>query len=85
MVVVVNFIDRLGTSLLLPFFALYMTKRFSVGMETAGALFAVWTASSFLGSFPGGALTDRLGRKGMIIIGLVATSLTHLALDWSIH
>jgi len=80
MVVAVNFIDRLGTSLLLPFFALYMTKRFSVGMETAGALFAVWTASSFLGSFPGGALTDRLGRKGMIIIGLVATSLTHLAL-----
>lgn len=80
MVVVVNFIDRLGTSLLLPFFALYMTKRFNVGMETAGALFAVWTASSFIGSFPGGALTDRLGRKGMIMLGLVATGLSHLAL-----
>ena len=80
MVVVVNFIDRLGTSLLMPFFALYMTKRFNVGMETVGALFAVWTSSSFIGSFPGGALTDRLGRKGMIILGLVATSLSHLAL-----
>jgi MFS family permease len=79
-VVVVNFIDRLGTSLLLPFFAFYMTKRFGVGMETVGALFAVWTASSFIGSFPGGALTDRLGRKGMIILGLVATALSHLAL-----
>jgi len=80
MVVIVNFIDRLGTSLLLPFFAFYMTKRFGVGMETVGALFAVWTSSSFIGSFPGGALTDRLGRKGMIILGLVATSLSHLAL-----
>jgi MFS family permease len=80
MMVFVNFIDRLGTSLLLPFFALYMTKRFNVGMETVGALFAVWTSSSFIGSFPGGALTDRLGRKGMIIVGLVATSLSHLAL-----
>jgi MFS family permease len=80
MVVIVNFIDRLGTSLLLPFFAFYMTKRFGVGMETVGALFAVWTSSSFIGSFPGGALTDRLGRKGMIIVGLVATSLSHLAL-----
>ncbi|MGB8212203.1 MAG: MFS transporter [Anaerolineales bacterium] len=80
MVVLVNFIDHLGTSLLLPFFALYMTKRFDVGMETVGALFAVWTSSSFIGSFPGGALTDRLGRKGMIIVGLVATSLSHLAL-----
>jgi MFS family permease len=79
-VVVVNFIDRLGTSLLLPFFAFYMTKQFGVGMETVGALFAVWTSSSFIGSFPGGALTDRLGRKGMIILGLVATSLSHLAL-----
>jgi MFS family permease len=80
MVVIVNFIDRLGTSLLLPFFAFYMTKQFGVGMETVGALFAVWTSSSFIGSFPGGALTDRLGRKGMIIVGLVATSLSHLAL-----
>jgi hypothetical protein len=49
-------------------------------METVGALFAVWNSSSFIGSFPGGALTDRLGRKGMIILGLVATSLSHLAL-----
>jgi MFS family permease len=80
MIVIVNFIDRLGTSLLLPFFALYMTRRFDVGMETAGALFAVWTTSSFIGSFPGGALTDQLGRKRMIILGLVATSLSHLAL-----
>ena len=79
-VVVVNFIDRLGTSLLLPFFAFYMTKRFGVGMETVGALFAVWTSSSFIGSFPGGVLADRLGRKGMIILGLVATALSHLAL-----
>jgi MFS family permease len=79
-VVVVNFIDRLGTSLLLPFFAFYMTKRFGVGMETVGALFAVWTSSSFIGSFPGGVLADRLGRKGMIILGLVATALAHLAL-----
>ena len=80
MLVVINFIDRLGTSLLLPFFALYMTKRFNVGMETAGALFAVWTSSSFIGSFPGGALTDRMGRKGMMVLGLIATSLSHLAL-----
>jgi len=79
-VVIVNFIDRLGTSLLLPFFALYLTKRFNVGMETVGALFAVWTGSSFFGSFPGGVLTDRLGRKGMIMLGLLATALSHLAL-----
>jgi MFS family permease len=83
MVVVVNFIDRLGASLLLPFFALYMTKRFSASMETTGSLFFVWTAASFLGSFPSGALTDRMGRKAMIVIGLVATSLANLALGFA--
>ena len=79
-VVLVNFIDRLGGSLLFPFFALYVTKRFNVGMTEVGGLFAVWSGASFIGSFPGGALTDRLGRKGMIIFSLVATSFSSVAL-----
>lgn len=81
-VVVVNFIDRLGGSLLFPFFALYITRRFNVGMTEVGGLFAIWSASSFIGGFPGGALTDRLGRKGMIVFSLVATSLSSLALGF---
>ena len=81
-VVVVNFIDRLGGSLLFPFFALYVTKKFNVGMTEVGGLFAIWSVSSFIGGFPGGALTDRLGRKGMIIFSLVATSLSSLALGF---
>jgi MFS family permease len=80
MMVVVNFIDRLGGALLFPFFALYVTRRFHVGMLEVGGLFAVWSASSFIGSFPGGALTDRLGRKGLIIFSLAATALSSVAL-----
>ncbi len=78
MMVFVNFIDRLGGSLLFPFFALYLTKRFSVGMTDVGVLFAVFSLSSFIGAFPGGALTDRFGRKGIIIFSLLATSLSTL-------
>jgi MFS family permease len=80
--VIVNFIDRLGGSLIFPFFALYVTKRFGVGMTELGGLFAVWAASGFMGSFLGGGLTDRLGRKGMIIFSLAATSLSSLALGF---
>lgn len=80
--VVVNFIDRLGGSLLFPFFALYITRRFNVGMTEVGGLFAIWSAASFIGGFPGGALTDRLGRKGMIVFSLVATSISSLALGF---
>ncbi len=78
MMVVVNFVDRLGGSLLFPFFALYITKKFNVGMTEVGGLFAVFFVSSFIGSFPGGALTDRFGRKGIIIFSLISTSFSTL-------
>jgi MFS family permease len=78
MMVAVNFVDRLGGSLLFPFFALYITKKFNVGMTEVGGLFAVFFVSSFIGSFPGGALTDRFGRKGIIIFSLIASSVSTL-------
>jgi MFS family permease len=74
--VIVTFIDRLGGFLLYPFFALYITRKFGVGMTEVGVLFALFSFSSFLGTLLGGALTDRLGRKGMLIFSLLATSLS---------
>jgi MFS family permease len=82
MMIVVNFVDRLGGSLLFPFFALYITKRFDVGMTEVGGLFAIFFVSSFIGAFPGGALTDRFGRKGIIIFSLIATSLSTLLMGF---
>ena len=78
MMIAVNFVDRLGASLLFPFFALYITKKFDVGMTQVGGLFAIFFISGFLGSFPGGALTDRFGRKRIIIFSLIATSFSTL-------
>jgi MFS family permease len=68
------FIDRLGGALIYPFFALYITSKFQVGMTEVGVLFFLFSISSFVGSFLGGALTDRLGRKRMIIFSLIASS-----------
>jgi MFS family permease len=79
-VVVITFIDRLGGALLFPFFALYITSKFEVGMTQVGVLFAAFSVSSFIGSTIGGALTDRFGRKGIIIFGLVASSLSTVAM-----
>jgi MFS family permease len=78
--VMVTFIDRLGGALLFPFFALYITSRFGVGMTEVGILFALFSISSFAGSMLGGALTDRLGRKGMLIFSLVSTSISSLVM-----
>ena len=71
----ITFIDRVGGSMLFPFFALYLTKKFEIGMTQVGVLFAAFSLSSFVGSMLGGALTDRMGRKGIIIFGFGATML----------
>ena len=79
-VIVISFIDRIGGSLLFPFFALYITSKFNVGMTDVGVLFAAFSVSSFTGSAVGGALTDRFGRKGIIVFGLIASSFSTVAM-----
>jgi MFS family permease len=75
-----NFIDHVGGALIFPFFALYITKKFGVGMTEVGLLFAVFSITDMLGNMIGGALTDYLGRKNMIIMGLVISALTSLGM-----
>lgn len=82
-VVIVTFIDRIGGALIFPFFALYLTSKFNVGMTDVGVLFATFSLSSFAGSTIGGALTDRFGRKGIIIFGLIASSFSAVAMGFA--
>ena len=79
-VIAITFIDRIGGSLLFPFFALYITSKFEVGMTDVGVLFAAFSVSSFVGSTIGGALTDRFGRKSIIMFGLIASSFSTVAM-----
>ena len=80
--VMVTFIDQLGSFLLFPFFALYITKKFEVGMTQVGILLAIFSIFGFVGSFVGGALTDRLGRRGMIIFSLLTSAFSTLAMGF---
>ncbi len=74
------FIDTLGRTMLNPFLMLYVTKKFSVGMTEVGVLLGLMSVSSTIGRMLGGALTDRLGRKWMVIFGLVVSGLSSLVL-----
>jgi MFS family permease len=49
-----------------------------VGMTEVGVIFGLFSIASVFGSMFGGVLADRLGRKGMLIFGLVASALTSL-------
>jgi MFS family permease len=74
-----SFIDMLGGSLIFPFFSLYMTHKFNVGMTEVGTMFLVWALTSgLIGNTVGGALADKFGRKTNIIFGLVASAVSAL-------
>src|SRR5262245_36174319 len=77
---IIVFIDRLGGFMLYPFFALYLTEKFGIGMATVGILFAVFSITGMVGSALGGALTDRMGRKSVIIASLLLSSLSALGM-----
>lgn len=77
-VVGVSFIDGIGGTMLFPFFSLYITEKFEVGMTTAGIILGLFSAFGLLGSIIGGALTDRLGRRKLILFGLVFSALSTL-------
>jgi len=77
---IIVFIDRLGGFMLYPFFALYLTQKFEIGMSTVGILFAVFSISGMVGSALGGALTDRMGRKVVIVASLILSSLSALGM-----
>jgi MFS family permease len=78
--VVGMFVDTLGRTILNPFLMLYVTKRFDVGMTEVGVLYGLMSVANTLGNTLGGALADRLGRKGMMILGLVISGLSSLAM-----
>jgi len=71
-----SFIDRLGGAMLFPFFTLYMTSKFGISMTQVGVFFGLFALSSVVGSMIGGALTDRFGRKGMLLFGLTMSALS---------
>ncbi len=79
-VVGVHFIDKIGGTIVFPFFALYVTRRFGVGMTEAGVLLGLLSLTGIVGSVIGGALTDRFGRRKLILFGLVASALSSLTL-----
>ncbi len=78
-----SFIDGLGGALLFPFFTLYVTAKFDVGMTTVGIIFGIFSISAIFGSGIGGALSDRFGRKRMIIFGLVSSALITLMMGFA--
>jgi MFS family permease len=70
-----TFIDRLGGFLLFPFFSLYLIEHFNATVIDVGFLFSIFAGGSIVGSTIGGALTDKYGRRSMLVFGLVSSGI----------
>ena len=82
-IVATLFIDAIGSTLLFPFFALYITEKFNVGMTQAGILLGMSSLFGLIGSVIGGALADRFGRRKLILFGLVFSALSSLSFGFA--
>ncbi len=78
--VISGFIDRIGGTMIFPFFALYITGRFNVGMTQAGIILGLFSLFSSVGNMIGGGLADRIGRRTVMLMGLILSALSTLAL-----
>jgi MFS family permease len=83
LIILAMFIDQLGGMLIFPFFGLYITSKYNVGMTEVGVLFTIFAVTGVFGSFIGGALTDKFGRKIIIIFGLIVSAASSLLLAFA--
>ena len=74
------FIDQLGGNFIYPFFALYVTARFGVGLTEVGLMLGAMTAGNIIGGLISGNLSDRYGRKIMMLSGLLFSGLFSLSI-----
>lgn len=82
LVVGVSFIDHVGGTMLFPFFSLYITQKFNVGMTEAGIVLGLFSIAGLFGQMIGGALTDKFGRRKLIIAGLIFSAVSTLSLGF---
>jgi MFS family permease len=81
--VVSGFVDRLGGTMLFPFFSIYIAQTFDVGLTAIGYVFLLAGLAGVGGGFIGGPITDRFGRKSSIIIGLMLSASASIGIGLS--
>jgi len=73
-------ISTAGASMIWPFLMIYVSERLDLPMTSVASLMTLNAAAGLLASFIVGPITDRVGRKITMIIGLAATGILYLAM-----
>lgn len=77
-------INSAGGALVFPFIALYIGRHFGTTEAETGLFFTFYAVASLFSGAAGGALSDRLGRKGVMVVGLLAAIVFSLMMAFSV-
>lgn len=67
-------INSTGFSFVFPFLSIYLTERLGLTLTMVGGLIALNAATGLIAQTVGGSLADRLGRKVVMVISILGSS-----------
>ncbi len=66
------FISTVGASMIWPFLMLYVSEKLQAPLTTVAALATLNATVGVISSFIGGPITDKVGRRGVMVFSLIA-------------
>ncbi|MBN2756246.1 MAG: MFS transporter [Bacteroidales bacterium] len=77
----VTFINRAGT-MVIPFLSLYLTEKLHFSLSQVGWIMSSFGIGSFIGSWLGGKLTDKIGFYKVMVWSLLLTGFIFISLQY---
>jgi MFS family permease len=74
-------LSTLGTTMIWPFLMIYASESLSLPLAAVASLMTVNATMGLLSSIIAGPIVDRLGRKGVMVVGLIGNGLCYFLLS----
>jgi MFS family permease len=74
-------ISTIGASMIWPFLMIYIKARLELPLTTVASLFTVSATVALITAFIAGPVTDRFGRKWVLVVSLAGNGLVYLLLS----
>ena len=82
LVFVTVFLDLLGVGILIPIIP-YLVRQFETDATTVGLLSLSYSAAQFLASPVLGVLSDRYGRRPVLVFSILGSALGYFLFGWA--
>jgi MFS family permease len=74
-------ISTIGSSMIWPFLMIYIKSRLGLPLTTVASLLTINAAAALITAFIAGSITDRFGRKWILVISLAGNGIIYLLLS----